>query len=118
MSTSRSTTPLPEPFYSFFTILEPLLTAAGALYALLFSETYHLNLVSLPSEQLPVTPAARSALHSLGNTWLILAAMSAYVLPSLVEARGIELDTKVDLLKRFFGVLAVACAQSDLFVGI
>lgn len=32
---------MPEPFYSYFARVEPLLTIFGAIYAMLFTETYY-----------------------------------------------------------------------------
>lgn len=109
---------LPEPFYTFFTLVEPLLTLGGAFYAIVLPETYHLNLMPTPwfePVSPPVHPAAISALHVYGNVLCILAAMSAFFLPALVKSPGITFAVKQSLLTRFFLVLAVAYAEPLYF---
>lgn len=108
---------LPEPFYTFFTLVEPLLTLGGAFYALVLPEACHINQMPTPwfePVSVPVHPAAISTLHVYGNVLCILAAMSAFFLPAVVKSPGIPLEVKQSLLTRFFLILAVACASFTL----
>jgi len=92
-------------FYVFFVYVEPFLTILGAIYAIVFSETYHSQLI--PNTPLKADPASLFSLRVLGNVYFLLAFMSYYFLPALATARIHEME-KLSLLRRFFTVLAVA----------
>lgn len=102
---------LPEPFFTFFTVIEPLLTVAGGVYAAFFSEDYHVHSLPtpwFPPVTLPIHPSTFQSLHLLGNLYFLLAAMSFFFLPALVRHPRIALEDKQSLVMRFFIILSVA----------
>jgi hypothetical protein len=86
MAQNKAKSALPEPFYSFFVWIEPLLTFGGALYALALPEKYFDSLVPLHIAPLAslIQPgvthkAVPMAIHQLGNcSFLVLCCFANY----------------------------------------
>jgi hypothetical protein len=73
-SSNESDQALPQPFYFFFVWVEPVLTLAGALYALTQPRTYfgnlvptHLDSLASSSDLIKQPMAVVMAIHQLGN---------------------------------------------------
>ncbi|KAK9899735.1 hypothetical protein P389DRAFT_192046 [Cystobasidium minutum MCA 4210] len=104
---------LPGPLYNFFVYVEPLATIAGSVYAWTMPELYYRNL--LPSSSLlerlthaGPPQAGVMAIRQLGNCYIILACMSYFVLPKIVQLGAKDLRSTTHLLRTFFAILAFA----------
>lgn len=63
---TTAVTPLPDHWYYFFGIIEPISVLAGAAYAIFFQENYHAELI--PSALARLTSSASPALGSTSTS--------------------------------------------------
>lgn len=104
--------PLPAPYFLFFSVLEPLLTFAGAGYAIFTPLPYYIALYP-PSLLAPPTAkathvAAIMAVRQLGSCFFLFALMGCVLLPAMrrtLEDRPTELET---LVQAYLACLAAA----------
>jgi len=100
---------LPEPAFSFFAFVEPILTIGGSVYACFFSSLYYANYLPALSHgvaSLPAHPTSIGTIQLLGNCYLLLALISYMMVPAISSAK-IDDDTKASLFRKFFAVLAI-----------
>ncbi|GAA6012309.1 hypothetical protein JCM10207_002797 [Rhodosporidiobolus poonsookiae] len=109
-------TPLPTPYYLFFTLLEPVLTLIGAWLAISSPSSYFLSLY--PPNVLPpafsavkeadLHPAAPMQTRQLGSCFFLFALMGLVVLPRVervLRSRPAEMEK---IVKAYLGCLAAA----------
>ncbi|BGP34140.1 hypothetical protein JCM10296v2_005955 [Rhodotorula toruloides] len=100
---TRSFDPLPSPYFLFFSVLEPLLTFAGAAYAIFTPLPYYIALYP-PSLLAPPTAksthvAATMVVRQLGSCFFLFALMGCVLLPAMrrtLEDRPEELEALVE----------------------
>ncbi|GAA6026028.1 hypothetical protein JCM11491_000361 [Sporobolomyces phaffii] len=90
--------PLPRPYFVFFSVIEPALTYAGAIYAVVaprvyFSSLFPRSLASVPSI---AHPAGVMATRQLGSCFFLFALFGSVLLPQMrtvlhPDARSFEL---------------------------
>ncbi|BGO93698.1 hypothetical protein NBRC10512_006579 [Rhodotorula toruloides] len=104
--------PLPSPYFLFFSILEPLLTFAGAAYAIFTPLPYYIALYP-PSLLAPPTAksthvAATMIVRQLGSCFFLFAMMGCVLLPAMrrtLKDRPEELEL---LVRAYLTCLAAA----------
>ncbi|BGP02107.1 hypothetical protein NBRC10513v2_005755 [Rhodotorula toruloides] len=104
--------PLPSPYFLFFSVLEPLLTFAGAAYAIFTPLPYYIALYP-PSLLAPPTAksthvAAIMVVRQLGSCFFLFALMGCVLLPAMrrtLKDRPAELET---LVQAYLTCLAAA----------
>ncbi|GAA5937534.1 hypothetical protein JCM1841_000210 [Sporobolomyces salmonicolor] len=107
-----TSSPLPTPYYLFFSLLEPFLTYCGAAYAIFTPLPYFVSL--FPASIIPaplikaVHPASIMATRQLGSCFFLFALMGSIMLPRVrkaLEARPNEMELVVEA---YLGCLAAA----------
>lgn len=99
--------PLPNAYWAFFVIVEPLLTVIGAYMIIFDSETTIRQLLPHKTSSIgPVHAETFMLARQIGSCFGILASMSAIVLPML-NSRIKDKHVLHDILIRYFGILAV-----------
>ncbi|GAA5961451.1 hypothetical protein JCM3765_003585 [Sporobolomyces pararoseus] len=112
MTGSSSNSPLPTPYFVFFSVVEPLLTYIGAAYAIFTPSEYFISLFP-PSLRLPpvlssIHPASIMATRQLGSCFFLFALMGSCMLP---RVRNVLKDKPKEMEKfaeTYLGCLALA----------
>ncbi|GAA6061090.1 hypothetical protein JCM10212_006291 [Sporobolomyces blumeae] len=95
--------PLPRPYFYFFSIVEPLLTYIGAIYAIVTPTPYFVSL--FPASILPapvvkaIHPASIMATRQLGSCFFLFALMGSVMVPrvrTVLKSRPVELEEFVE----------------------
>ncbi|KAJ1030847.1 hypothetical protein NDA18_002076 [Ustilago nuda] len=119
---NKSLDPLPDRWYYFFGVLEPISVLAGAYYALILPERYNDGLI--PPSFLPessaqsslrqagvLTNSTRMALGQLGSCYLLImlnSALMLYALRKFLRRKGDEV-----VLERMVRYLIVVLGVAD-----
>ncbi|PWN45896.1 hypothetical protein IE81DRAFT_284926 [Ceraceosorus guamensis] len=111
--------PLPDIWYYFFGIFEPLTVLSGAVYAIIYQNNYHDELVPnafhkashgishlVASSHLPA--ATSLALGQLGSCYILIMLNSALMIHAFKAHFSHEPKALEQVLRRFFIVLGVA----------
>ncbi|GAA5992493.1 hypothetical protein JCM5350_003495 [Sporobolomyces pararoseus] len=109
---ASSSSPLPTPYFVFFSLVEPLLTYIGAAYAIFTPTEYFVSLFP-PSLRPPpvlasIHPASIMATRQLGSCYFLFALMGSVMLPrvnSVLKDKPKELEKFVEA---YLGCLALA----------
>lgn len=104
--------PFPPSYEFFFTTLEPALTFAGAVFAILSPVTYHQKLIptAIAPLALDVHPASLMGVRQLGSCFLLFALLATFLLRTIHSS----LRTQPILLERIVKRYLVCLAAADL----
>ncbi|GAA5886856.1 hypothetical protein JCM16303_006735 [Sporobolomyces ruberrimus] len=112
MANTSHNDPLPRPYFLFFSLVEPLLTYIGSIYATLSPSTYFTSLYP-PSLYPPplvhaIHPASIMATRQLGSCFFLFALMGSIMLPRVRNVLNDKPKEFESFIEAYLACLALA----------